>query len=114
MIISEQLRLLRELVDEDERLNAASIADEGRKHFSSDAADSMRDILAKLESSFYENGLTKKQLSFVKSVYERTFDMDAEPPVLMSSGKIPRGKDVPTPDVLRNLPLRPPTTRKTI
>ncbi len=57
--------------------------------------------------------LSDDQRSWVKSVYERLFDK----PVyenLVSSGRAPRGREVPDPPVLQreNLPKKPPTRRK--
>jgi len=51
--------------------------------------------------------LSDKQRAWVKSVYERVF----EQPVyenLVSRGLVPRGREVATPEVLKNLPLKPP------
>lgn len=63
------------------------------------------DMMATLESGKY-NSLSTKQADWVRSVHTR-LNLD-EPEKLVSRGEIPRGKEVPTPEVLKNLPKRPP------
>lgn len=52
--------------------------------------------------------LTDKQRAWAKGLLERYAGGPSTYENLWSSGKVPRGKDVPTPEVLRNLPLKPP------
>lgn len=52
--------------------------------------------------------LSRKQREVLKDVLEKhepTYEN------LVSSGKVPLGKPVPTPQVLQNLPKKPPTRR---
>ena len=54
--------------------------------------------------------LSRKQREVLKDVLERhepTYEN------LVSEGKVPLGKPVPTPAVLQNLPKKPPTRRTT-
>lgn len=53
--------------------------------------------------------LTEKQRAWVKSVHARVVPYYAN---LVSRGLVPRGKEVPTPAVLQNLPKRPPPWRR--
>lgn len=55
--------------------------------------------------------ISDKQASWVEDVHEKIF---GEPNYRnsFSAGEVPRGKQVPTPPVLLNLPKRPPTRRK--
>lgn len=107
---ADQLRMLREI-----NRFAIDLEDAGetREDFKPDAAKAMADMLGKLEDGFYDD-LSAKQISFVKAVYKRLFpESDGELPVLVSSGEIPRGREVPLPECLRreNLPMRPPGRR---
>jgi hypothetical protein len=102
-----QLKMLRELVAEGERLEESDSDD---AHYPPDTRLAFQDMLTKLEDGYY-NELSGKQESFVKGVYVKVFPSEnGEPIVLVSSGEIPKGKDVETPECLRreNLPLRPP------
>ena len=56
--------------------------------------------------------LSPSQESWIEGVYAKLFD---EPTYRneWSAGAIPRGKEVPTPAVLQNLPLRPPGRKAT-
>ena len=53
--------------------------------------------------------LTDKQRTWVTSVHERIVPQYEN---LVSRGLVPRGREVETPAVLRNLPKRPPTRRR--
>lgn len=55
--------------------------------------------------------LSDKQRQWVKGVHARLFD-EPEYENLISSGKAPRGREVPTPKVLQNLPMKPPVRRE--
>lgn len=60
-----------------------------------------------LQLQFHE--LTDRQRTWVTSVYERIVPQYAN---LVSRGLVPRGREVPTPAVLQNLPKKPPPKRK--
>jgi hypothetical protein len=76
------------------------------------AREAFEDMLEKLEAGVYAvhdgehwaKGLTKKQRDWVTSM----LDEPGEYENLISSGKAPRGREVPTPAVLQTRPLRPP------
>jgi len=53
--------------------------------------------------------LTDKQRTWVMSAHERIVPQYEN---LVSRGLVPRGREVETPAVLRNLPKRPPTRRR--
>lgn len=53
--------------------------------------------------------LTERQRAWAAAVRERVAPQYEN---LVSSGRAPRGREVPTPTVLQNLPKRPPTRRK--
>lgn len=53
--------------------------------------------------------LTSKQREWVVSVYERIVPQYAN---LVSRGLVPRGKEVPMPPALQNLPKRPPPRKR--
>jgi len=55
--------------------------------------------------------LTDKQIAWIRGVHEKLFDVPHYEN-LVSSGRVPRGKEVPTPPVLQSLPKRPPARRK--
>lgn len=56
-----------------------------------------------------DGGLTPKQRAWVEDVCERIGVCGAKN--LWSQGKVPRGREVPTPEVLRTLPKKPPRSR---
>ena len=93
-LLAEDEKMLRGLlatcpdVDEEERFNARAFQD-------------------MLDRGY---ALSDKQRQWVRGVYEKIFD---EPQCLnlWSSGRVPRGREVPTPAVLQNLPKRPPGAR---
>jgi hypothetical protein len=51
--------------------------------------------------------LSDKQRTWVRNVYEKLFDVP-QYENLISSGKAPRGREVPLPEVLKHLPKKPP------
>lgn len=57
--------------------------------------------------------LSEKQVSWIDGVFVRLFPGEDEPEYTneWSAGRVPRGREVATPNVLRNLPLRPPGRR---
>lgn len=71
--------------------------------------DAFRLMLRSLQSGA-KLVLSDRQRAWVKDVYEKVFD-DPQYENLVSRGLVPRGKEVETPAVLRNLPLRPPGRR---
>ena len=81
-------------------LEKPDLAEEHREAF--------EDMLDKMIE--HERELSPKQRSYVKSLLGEDAD-DDEPRVLFASGKIPMGKPVETPAVLKNLPLKPPGRR---
>lgn len=88
--------LERPVLDEDENYNPHAITDREREVFSS--------MLDRLEKGF---PLSDKQRYWAKSVKERV-TQEPEYLNLASSGKLCRGREVSTPEVLRNLPKKPP------
>ena len=56
-----------------------------------------------------QSGLSPKQRAWVQRVHERLVPQYEN---LVSSGRVPRGKEVPTPEVLKVLPLRPPPLKR--
>jgi hypothetical protein len=89
-MLHECLRWVDEHEDEEERFNARAF----------------EDMLSNLNHGW---PLSNKQQSWIRGVHEKLFD---EPKYenLWSSGKVSRGGygATPTPEVLKNLPKRPP------
>jgi hypothetical protein len=91
------------LAPEDERMLRALLAevedDDEEQRF---RVGPFRDMLAR------GRPLSDKQRSWLRSTYERVC---GEPTYenLASSGRLCRGREVPTPTVLQNLPKKPPT-----
>ncbi len=54
--------------------------------------------------------LSDKQRAWVRSVHARLFD-ETTYENLVSSGRVPRGREVETPAILRDLPKKPPPRR---
>jgi len=54
--------------------------------------------------------LTDKQRSWARSIHEQIFE-SPKYENLVSRGLVPRGREVPTPTVLQNLPKKPPQRR---
>lgn len=52
--------------------------------------------------------LTERQRAWVKGIHARLFGEKPEYLNLVSSGRVPRGREVPTPEVLTRRPLKPP------
>lgn len=67
----------------------------------------MRDMRAKAEAGFL---LSEKQKEWIRGVHERLFDAPSYENA-WSNGKVPKGREVETPAVLRNLPKKPPPRR---
>ena len=88
------LRLLRDLL-------AGDLRDYEREAFG--------DMLGELESPSSDGGffaLTAERRSWARKVAKRIGTLGYEN--LVSTGRVPRGKEVPTPAVLLNLPKKPP------
>jgi hypothetical protein len=75
-------------------------------------ADAFRSMHQLLVEGFREE-LTEKQRKWARGVAARIRGEEAEPEYenLISNGLCPRGREVPTPAVLQNLPKRPPPRR---
>jgi hypothetical protein len=81
-----------------------------------DGTDEEAERAAKIDVAAFEGmiardrPLSDKQRAWVGAIYEQLFD---EPQYLnlASSGKLCRGREVPTPAVLQNLPKKPPRRR---
>ena len=97
----EQIAMLRELVNYAEN--------DLRSKDDAIWPDDMNDMLERMEGGRLLK-LSLKQEGYVKDVYERVIGAP-QYENLISSGKAPRGRDVPTPAVLLNLPLKPPGRR---
>ncbi len=100
----EDLRMLAEVLahaDAHEDDDCQLVSDKARKAFQDMAAR-----LKRLPSA----ELFDKQRKWLAGVYER---VTGEPQYenLVSSGLVPRGREVETPAVLRHLPKRPPMAR---
>ena len=52
--------------------------------------------------------LTERQRAWVKGVHEKICGGTPEYLNLVSSGRVPRGREVPEPEVLKRRPLKPP------
>jgi len=85
---------------------AAEDADLLRRAIAGKLSDEQREAFEDMLEKMGDRGLTEKQRSWVKGVLD-----EPEYENLVSSGKVPRGKDIPTPAVLQNLPKRPPTRK---
>ena len=84
--------------------------DDDRPLVSGDSARAFRRMLEELESG-ERRALSPKQIAWVQDVHERiggapSYRND------WSAGRVPRGREVATPDVLRNLPKAPPRKRE--
>ena len=68
-----------------------------------------RQMRRELHLERYEE-LTAKQRRWAAGIWARLNGEEAPPEYenLISSGKAPRGKEVPTPAILQNLPKKPP------
>jgi hypothetical protein len=92
---ADDLRVLNELLNE----HAEQLSEQETEAFAS----------MRFDMTGYSVGnraeLTDRQRAWVRGVYERIVPQYAN---LVSRGLVPRGKEVPTPLVLQNLPKRPP------
>lgn len=77
-----------------------------------DLADAVRAAFEDMQHKVDRYPLSKKQRDWLKAVIAgEKYDPDPEYLNLMSSGKVPRGREVATPAVLQNLPKKPPPRR---
>jgi len=70
-----------------------------------DAFTDMRSSLAAYGNGVGRRQLSDRQRAWVKATLERVVPQYEN---LVSRGLVPRGKEVPTPEVLKKLPMRPP------
>ncbi len=76
-----------------------------------DLQDDEREAFEEMREAMREGkrqGLSAKQRAWLERVLDHHCPQYANE---WSAGKIPRGKEVPTPDSLRHLPKRPPIRR---
>jgi len=90
----DDIKLLESVLDED-----LELTEEEQIMF-----DGLLDFLKGSPS----RSLSKKQRNKLQASYDRSHP---EYENLYSSGKVPKGKDIPTPPVLQNLPKFPPGRR---
>lgn len=76
-----------------------------------EAFASMRFDLTAYHDDYRQDQLTEKQRAWVTSVHKRLVPQYAN---LVSQGLVPRGREVPTPKVLQDLPKRPPPLPKPV
>lgn len=95
--MSADADLLNELLDE----HAGELTDAETEAFSG--------MRVYLRDADHSAALSPKQRAWVTAVHERIVP---EYQNLVSRGLVPRGREVPTPPVLQNLPKRPPPLPK--
>jgi hypothetical protein len=110
MSVKEDMRMLRALVAKADELDETE-SDTDESNYQDKTRNAMRDMLDRMENGKLDF-LNEKQRGYVRGVYEKVFQTPTYEN-LFSSGKAPRGKEVPTPAVLLNLPKRPPPRRPT-
>jgi hypothetical protein len=96
----EDLRQLTELLEEH-----ASELSEGEL----EAFTNMRAVLLAWPDADGHRQLSGKQREWLRGVYDRFVPQYEN---LVSSGKVPRGREVETPAVLKVLPKKPPVQRR--
>ena len=89
--------------DEDDGMG---IGDFDREGITNHERDAFEDILAIITER--RSVLTQKQRAWVRGVLARNDVVDESDINLVSRGLVPRGPEVETPAVLRNLPKEPP------
>lgn len=89
--------------DEDDGMG---IGDFDREGITNHERDAFEDILARITDR--RSVLTQKQRAWVRGVLARNDVVDESDINLVSRGLVPRGPEVETPAVLRNLPKEPP------
>jgi hypothetical protein len=77
-----------------------------------DLSDAVRAAFEDMQFKVDRYPLTKKQRDWAKAVLTGDkYEPEEQCLNLWSSGKVPKGNDVPTPDVLKHLPKKPPMRR---
>jgi hypothetical protein len=72
-------------------------------------SDAARAAFEDMQQKLVRFPLTPKQRAWAEAVLRGDrYEGEDECLNLWSSGKVPKGRDVPTPPVLQNLPLKPP------
>jgi hypothetical protein len=100
---ADDMRMLREITD------AAHSWDEERYDSMESTIDAFVEMLARLDRGGRD--LSGKQRGWVRGIYEKVIGIPQYENA-WSAGKVPKGRDVPTPAVLQNLPKRPPSRPK--
>ena len=99
----DDLRMLATLLDDHlEELSEAEVEAFADMRFNMTAYE-------KVGGQDHRRQLSAKQRQWVTSVHERLVPQYAN---LVSRGLVPRGREVPTPPVLQNLPKKPPPRRR--
>lgn len=96
--------MLNELLGDGGSGGASGLSDVEVEKFAS-----MRFDLTAYHADYRQEQLTEKQRAWALAVHERVVPQYAN---LVSQGLVPRGREVPTPPVLQNLPKRPPPLPK--
>ena len=91
---ADDLRMLNALLNE----HAHELSDAETEAFAS----------MRYDLELHHDKLTEKQRTWVTATHERIVPQYAN---LVSRGLVPRGREVPTPPALQNLPKRPPVRR---
>lgn len=74
-----------------------------------DLSDAVREAFEDMQHKVDRFGLSSKQRAWARAILAgEKYEPEEECLNLWSSGKVPKGKDVPTPLVLQNLPKKPP------
>jgi len=94
----DDIKLLKEILELDPSKRDSRHAHAQREVFA--------EMLAALESG-ERHMLSEKQREWA----QRVADIPGEYKNLVSEGRVPRGREVPTPPVLQNRPLKPPGRR---
>jgi hypothetical protein len=101
----KDLEMLNELLEE----HLGALSEEEVEAFASMRLDLQAYGGTDIPSASKYRQLTGKQRQWVTSAHERFVPQYEN---LVSRGLVPRGREVPTPSVLQNLPKRPPLRRK--
>lgn len=99
---AEDIRMLREVLD------AAVDFDDDRAESFQSTSKAFADMLSRLQDGGRD--LTDKQRAWLRGVHENVVG-EVHYENAWSAGKVPRGREVETPEVLKHLPLRPPTRK---
>ncbi len=77
-----------------------------------DLSDAVRSAFEDMQTKVDKYPLSAKQRAWARAVLVgEKYEPEEEYLNLWSSGKVPKGRDVPTPEVLKNLPKKPPPRR---